>query len=139
MVADTLQVRSAVDEAMNHRKFDIAIIACAQGLSIDKQNKKLMAEFYARRAKAYIALARQQQQLKSSHSSTNNSSVSVPRKEDAEEGSRTSWRKALQDAHNSLYFDGGPAGIPALLLKCDALQALGQYKEAVDEVGRYSR
>ena len=44
------------------------------------------------------------------------------------------WRKCLQDSHSSLYYDGGAAGIPALVLKCEALQALERYEEAVEEL-----
>jgi hypothetical protein len=47
---------------------------------------------------------------------------------------RTSWQKCLHDTHSSLYYNSASDTLAVILLKCEALQALEQFQEAVDEV-----
>jgi tetratricopeptide (TPR) repeat protein len=54
-VAETARVRASVDEAMNLRKFELAISRCAEGFQIDKEAKKLIAEFHEKRAKVWCS------------------------------------------------------------------------------------
>lgn len=49
---------------------------------------------------------------------------------------RTSWQKCLHDTHSSLYYNSSADSLYVVLLKCEALQALDQHEEAVDEVRR---
>ena len=50
-VAETARVRASVDEAMNSRHFELAIARCGEGFHIDREAKKLTAEFHEKRAK----------------------------------------------------------------------------------------
>lgn len=50
-VSETMRVRASVDEAMNSRNFELAVSRCAEGFHIDKDAKKLIAEFHEKRAK----------------------------------------------------------------------------------------
>jgi tetratricopeptide (TPR) repeat protein len=50
-VAETARVRASVDEAMNARNYELAITRCSEGFQIDKEAKKLIAEFHEKRAK----------------------------------------------------------------------------------------
>lgn len=53
-VAETARVRAAVGEAMNARQFELAITRCGEGFLIDKEAKKLVAEFHEKRAKVMM-------------------------------------------------------------------------------------
>jgi DnaJ homolog subfamily C member 7 len=55
-VAETARVRASVDEAMNARNYELAITRCAEGFQIDKEAKKLIAEFHEKRAKVSAVL-----------------------------------------------------------------------------------
>ena len=59
MVADLTRVRGLIDNAMNERDFEQAIQHCGEGLSIDKESKKIMGEMHERRAKCHSMLASQ--------------------------------------------------------------------------------
>ena len=96
-VSETQRIRAAVDTAMNARKFDDAIRLCTDGISIDRNIKKLVSEFYSRRSKAYSMLAKQQRRMETVVASDTvaNEAHSYP----------ASWKKSLQDAHTALYYD----------------------------------
>mmetsp|Transcript_10548 Transcript_10548/g.17323 ORF Transcript_10548/g.17323 Transcript_10548/m.17323 type:complete len:456 (+) Transcript_10548:39-1406(+) len=128
-VSETARVRASVDEAMNQRKFELAISRCAEGLQIDKEAKKLIAEFHERRAKAYSMLAKQQIRSPARTAAAGEEEASSPAAL-----ARTSWQKCLHDTHSSLYYNSASDTLSVILLKCEALQALEQYQEAVDEL-----
>lgn len=125
-ISETQRLRAAVDAAMNARNFEEAIRICAEGLAIDRNIKKLVGEFYARRAKAYSMLAKQQRRMES-----------APAAGCSEEAPNYigSWKKCLQDAHTAVYYDAASNDtIQAMFLKTEALQALDRFQEALDEV-----
>lgn len=126
-VAETQRVRAAVDAAMNARHFEEAIRLCAEGISIDRNLKKLVSEFHARRAKAYAMLAKQQRRMEST--------LAEGRGSDYVPNYTGSWKKCLQDAHTAIYYDATSNDtIHAIFLKTEALQALDRFQEALDEV-----
>jgi tetratricopeptide (TPR) repeat protein len=129
-VAETQRLRTAVDNAMNTRNFEEAIRVCAEGIAIDRNIKKLVSEFYARRSKAYSMLAKQQRRMDSvSTDASSSDNTAVP-------NHTASWKKCLQDAHTAIYYDATSNDtIHAMFLKTEALQALERFQEALDEVG----
>jgi DnaJ family protein C protein 7 len=132
-ISELTRIRAAVDAAMNERKFDVAANLCSEGLQIDRECKKIIAEFHARKAKAYSMLAKLQFRGGHASSSVQQDTASTDA-EDPKSVANATWRRCLQDAHSSIYYDGSEASIPALFLKCEALQALERYEEAVQEV-----
>jgi tetratricopeptide (TPR) repeat protein len=90
-VSATERVRQEVDTAMNARSYEIAISKCADGLQIDKDCKKLVAEFHARRAKAYSMLAKLQLHTHQPGPDSPDSTETDPK---AVAGA--SWRRCLQ-------------------------------------------
>jgi tetratricopeptide (TPR) repeat protein len=48
IINETTRVRAEVDEHMNKSAYDKAVLACADGLLIDKDSKKLMSEMHYR-------------------------------------------------------------------------------------------
>jgi hypothetical protein len=44
------------------------------------------------------------------------------------------WKRCLQDASSSLYYDKSDSALPAIFLRCESLQALGRHEEALDEL-----
>lgn len=129
-IAELGRIRDSVDTAMNQRKFDVAISLCGEGLQIDRECKKIVAEFHARRAKAYSMLAKMQfRGGHHAHGTEGDDAAS-----DAKSIAIASWRRCLQDAHSSIYYDNSSAAIPSVYLKCEALQALERYEEAMQEV-----
>ncbi|CAE7513377.1 Dnajc7, partial [Symbiodinium microadriaticum] len=99
-ISETSRIRDLIDKAMNARKYEEAIRHCGEGMQIDRNVKKLMAEFHSKRAKAYSMLAK---------------------------------LRCLQDANASIYYDGSDTALPAIFLKCEALQALDRHQEALDQ------
>ena len=132
-VAELARVRDLIDTAMNGRKFDAAIAACNEGLNIDKENKKIMSEMHSRKCKVHTVVA--QQHLRSIHS--HSTSAEAPAL-DAANGplasAEAAWKKALQEANSSIYYDATAASIPVLFLKCLALQGLERWEEACNEL-----
>ena len=135
LVADTARVRSAYDDAMSSRNYDVALSQCAEGLQLDRTNKKLMAEMHLRRGRVYQA------QAKAFLKNSAPSSISA----DAEEAAQRArdqmaacWRRCLQDASSVLYYEGNNSGgseiVAATVLKAAALQGLEQWEEAVSVV-----
>jgi DnaJ homolog subfamily C member 7 len=126
IVSELVRVRSLIDTAMNDRKFEEALVASNDGLNIDRDSKKIMSEMHGRRSKAYSMIAQQHQ--RSPNTNNNN----------GEDGSlspaQASWKKSLQEANSSLYYDASSANIPTLFLKCAALQALERWEEAHSEL-----
>ncbi|CAM9137280.1 unnamed protein product, partial [Ectocarpus fasciculatus] len=130
-VAETQRVRAAVDSAMNARKFDDAIKLCAEGIAIDRNIKKLVSEFYSRRAKAFSMLAKQQRRMESATVDAAPGEGNVP-------SYTASWKKCLQDAHTSIYYDATSSDtVHAMFLKTEALQALDRFEEALDELEQF--
>ena len=99
-----------IDKAMVSRKFEAVIGFCTEGLTIDKDSKKLMTEMHLKRARAYQSMAkhqlRQAQTAPSSSSPSskpssgaNGTSATSPSvyAEDYQERSKASWRKCLSD------------------------------------------
>ena len=129
LISETTRIRTEIDTAMNKRDFEQAITLCTQGLCIDKEAKKLMAEMHGRRARAYAALAKLQ--LRGPHSAVpsteEDSAASSPKAL-----SMASWKRVLQDCNSCLYYEG--TSVATILLKCDALQSLEKYEDAVSEL-----
>lgn len=48
--------------------------------------------------------------------------------------SEASWRRVLQDCNAAIYYDTSAASISYVFLKCEALQSLERYEEAVSEL-----
>ena len=133
LISETTRIRAEIDTAMNKRSFEEAISLCGQGLSIDKDAKKLMAEMHSRRAKAYAALAKLQ--LRSPHTAPaaqDGSAVTEDTASTPKALSTASWRRVLQDCNSCLYYEGN--SVATILLKCEALQALDKFEEAVSEL-----
>jgi tetratricopeptide (TPR) repeat protein len=99
-IGETQRLRGAVDAAMNARKFEEAIKLCGDGMAIDRSIKKLVSEFYSRRAKAHSMLAKQQRRMESTPSPDAAAAAAgdVP-------NHTASWKKCLQDAHTAMYYD----------------------------------
>lgn len=135
VLSETIEVRKRIGEAMAERKYEIAIAACTDGLSIDKHCLKLMAEMHYKRSQAYQMLGKLQARTPTSSStSTSSSSASAS----TESPHIASFRKCLQDANSAIYYD--KSMIEAFYLKIEALQTLNRHDEAVSEVRlRYYR
>jgi DnaJ homolog subfamily C member 7 len=135
-VSETARIRDLIDKAMNARKYDEAVRYCGEGMQIDRNVKKLMAEFHSRRAKAYSMLAKVQ--LRGGHAAAapqDGASASAAAEEnDPQAQSQATYRRCLQDATASIYYDSSEAALPAIFLKCEALQALDRHQEALDTV-----
>jgi hypothetical protein len=130
LISETTRVRTEIDAAMNKRNFEEAIALCGQGLCIDKEAKKLMAEMHGRRARAYAALAKLQ--LRGAHSASPANEEVAAAASSPKELSVASWRRVLQDCNSCLYYEG--TSVATILLKCDALQSLEKYEDAVSEL-----
>ena len=133
-IAETARIRELIDKAMNARKFDEAIAACGQGMNIDRHVKKLMAEFHCKRAKAYSMLAKVQLRGGGTSGEASGSSGGGEGTSDPQELGQASYKRCLQDANASIYYDSSEAALPAIFLKVEALQGLDRYQEAVDQV-----
>jgi len=131
VVAELTRVRAVIDTAMNSRKFDAALLACNEGLIIDKDSKKLMSEMHSRKSKAYSMIAQQHQRSIHTHSAAVDA---PPVDEDPIAAAQLAWKKALQEANSSIYYDATAACIPTLFLKCMSLQALERWDEACSEL-----
>jgi tetratricopeptide (TPR) repeat protein len=140
LVADTARVRGDYDRAMAAKSLDKAIAHCAEGLQIDRTNKKVMAEMHMRRARAYQALARAQLKA-AAPASLSLAAGAEAAAEAAKEQASASWRRCIQDASSVLYYEGsnsfGTDTVNATVLKATALQGLGQFEEAVTLVSVY--
>ena len=90
---------------------------------------------HTRRAKAYSFIARVQ-----ARGGGDSDSAAPAADADAAAAAadpKATWRRVLQDCNSAVYYDSTASSIPAVFLKCEALQALERYEEAVAEV-RYT-
>jgi len=138
VVAELTRVRALIDTAMNSRKFEAALSACNEGLIIDKDSKKLMSEMHSRKSKAYTMIAQQHQRSVHAHSTAADAPL-VDESHDPIASAQAAWKKALQEANSSIYYDATAACIPTLFLKCLSLQALERWDEACSELEACSK
>ena len=126
IISETTRVRAAVDAAMNKRDYPTAISHCTEGLSIDKNAKKLMAEFHGRRANAYSKLAKIQLRTPPA-APKEGASESEVEASSPKALSLASWKRVLQDCNTCMYYEGQT--VPSVLLKVEALQAMDKHEE----------
>ena len=124
-MAETKRVREGIRRAMAAKQFDDAIKLCDEGLTLDAEDKKLIAAMHANRARAHAAhAAASAAKVKAAKASNTNT--------DGDEGGKAHWRRSLQDATKAVY--ANPELISAFVLKAAALQGLGRWEEAEREM-----
>jgi DnaJ homolog subfamily C member 7 len=138
LISEIGRLRQAIDHAMNHRKFEEAIRSCAEGMRLEGITKKFLGEFHERRSKAYSMKAKLVMRTSAAAGAPADTSdaTSPPVAGAAESGDDVPslWKRCLQDANSSLYYDKSDSSLPAIFLRCEALQALGRHEEALDEL-----
>jgi DnaJ homolog subfamily C member 7 len=127
LISEVTRLRQTIDAAMNHRKYEEAISSCHEGMQLEGITKKFLSEFHERRSKAYSMKAKL---VLRTSVQTNEGDGTDNTQNDAQ----ALWRRCLQDANSALYYDRTDSTLTALFLKCEALQGLGRYEEALEEL-----
>lgn len=143
LVQDLHGLKEGVKTAIDKRRFEEAAALCAEGLTLNPEDKQLQAHFYSSRAKANSMIARsraqgitrEQREAASGGASENvmlklMMSNTVPA-EDATNpraGVAACWRRCLQDANSAISADQTLQ--QPYLLKAQALQEMERWAEA---------
>jgi tetratricopeptide (TPR) repeat protein len=144
VVTETARLRGEIDKNMAARKFEAVVGFCTEGLTVDKESKKLMTEMHLKRARAYASIAKAQVRQAQAAPSSSSSSKSANGAADASatvyaedylQRAQASWRKCLSDSTSVLYYDNVSGdGVAGVLLKADALIGLDRFEECISEV-----
>lgn len=110
-MADLDRIRQSIQRGMKEKNYDLVLQFSTEGMSIDRKNKKLLAEMHLARAKAY---------LKKGNGMEATSAQEV-------------FEKCIQDCNRSAYYDPNNS-TDHFYLKLDAMESMEKYTEIIDEV-----
>lgn len=115
ILSEKTRLTAGIKDAIRGRKFEDALGMCDEMLALDKKDKGIMAKMNVKKAEAYSKMA-----------------VVLARTVEGEEELDKTWKACLKCACTAIYHD--EKMIPAYLHKVKAMQSLGQFEEALEEM-----
>jgi len=114
-ISEKSRLSTDIKEAMRGRKFEEVLTMCDEMLALDAKDKSVSAKMNVKKAEAYAKMA-----------------VVLLRSVDTEKDAEKTWKACLKCACTAIYHD--ESLIPAYLHKVKAMQSLGQYQDALEEM-----